>query len=364
MNFTVEIVKEAGHMFLDAAPYMLIGIMLSGFLKAFIDPGWVNRFLGGRGVAPVVRASLAGIPLPLCSCGVIPAAAGLRKQGASASATTAFLISTPESGVDSIAMSYALLDPIMTVARPIVAFISAFTAGILSVFFGGEEEDKNTKERPDVTCSSCHGHHEHDHGHIRDGEHHSIRDKIIDGLRFAVFDIWGDLAGAFFLGIALSGIIAVAVPQTFLEGSLGGGIGSMLIMLVAGIPMYICATSSTPLAAALILKGVSPGAALVFLMAGPATNVSAIPVLHRILGTKRLLIYLGSIAVVSVASGLALDGLYGFLGTSAQATVGQTEEILSPWISWGSSTLLVALWIMSRGSRGIPRFFRFFPKRG
>lgn len=339
-SFLLTFARETLDIFLDSAPYMALGVFLSGLLKAFIDPSWIQRYLGGKGMSPVFRASIAGVPLPLCSCGVIPAAAALRKQGASSSATVSFLISTPESGVDSIAISYAILDPILTVARPLVAFASAMTAGALSVFFGGPE----TAFSDDKRSSDHHGHHHDHHCASPASRPSSLINRIRDGVWFAISDIWGDLAKPFFLGVALSGLISASVPQSFLEEALGGGLSSMLIMLIAGIPMYICATSSTPLAAALILKGVSPGAALVFLMAGPATNISALPVIHKILGSRRMVIYLASIATVSVAAGMTVDWIYGLYGISARATVGQGVEHLPLWVHHLAGAGLLLLW--------------------
>lgn len=341
-SFMYSVVEETFAMFMDAAPYMVMGIAISGLLKAFIDQSLVQRYLGGTGFLPVLRASIAGIPLPLCSCGVIPAAAALRKQGASSSATMSFLISTPQSGIDSIALSYALLDPIMTVARPIVAFVSAFIAGGLSVLFGGPEA------KPIQESCNCSGHsHHHDHDDkVKRGKNWIAR--LEEGFSFAVFDVWGDLSNMFFLGIILSGVISVAVPETFLERSLGGGLSSMILMAVIGIPMYTCATSSTPLAAALILKGVSPGAALVFLMAGPATSIINVPLIYRILGTRRLVIYLASIAFVSISAGLTVDHLYHIYQISAQATMGQGADHLPLWLQIGAATVLLTTWLANR----------------
>ncbi len=342
-SFMYSVVEETFAMFMDAAPYMVMGIAISGLLKAFIDQSLVQRYLGGKGFLPVLRASIAGIPLPLCSCGVIPAAAALRKQGASSSATMSFLISTPQSGIDSIALSYALLDPIMTVARPIVAFLSAFVAGGLSVLFGGPEVE------PEQTSCSCsehsHGHHHHDD---KKTQGVTWTDRLKEGFSFAVFDVWGDLSNMFFLGIILSGVISVAVPDTFLESSFGGGFSSMVLMALIGIPMYTCATSSTPLAAALILKGVSPGAALVFLMAGPATSIINVPLIYRILGTRRLVIYLASIATVSICAGLALDYIYHIYQVSAQATMGQGANHLPLWVQIGAAVILLTTWLANR----------------
>jgi uncharacterized membrane protein YraQ (UPF0718 family) len=188
-------------------------------------------------------------------------------------------------------------------------------------------------------------------------QHPGLWNKLKQGLRYSVTDIWGDLAGWFFIGIAIAACITVFIPDDLITRYLGGGIGSMLLMLAAGIPMYICATASTPIAAALILKGVSPGTALVFLLAGPATNIAALTVLISILGKKGVAVYLASISVVSVLCGLALDGLYFSLGLSAAATIGEVAEILPHWLMLGATGLLLLLtipalysWILRKGT--------------
>jgi hypothetical protein len=156
-------------------------------------------------------------------------------------------------------------------------------------------------------------------------------------------DLWGDLAGWFIIGLILAGLITVVIPEEMLVNKLGGGLQSMLIMLLVGIPLYICATASTPIAAALILKGVSPGAALVFLLAGPATNVTSLTVLMGVLGKRATTIYIGSIAIVAVFFGLALDQIYVYLGISAKAVVGQAVEIMPVWLEWAGAIILLFL---------------------
>ena len=204
----------------------------------------------------------------------------LQKQGANKGATTAFLISTPESGVDSIAVTYALLDPVMTVARPAAALVTATAAGVAqNVLDRGEE---TTPMEPDRSCpvdGCCDGTFCSTEEHER---HHTFGEKIRAGITYAVTDVWGDMAGWFLIGLLLAGLITSVVPEAWFSSYLGGGLPSMLIMLAVGIPLYICATASTPIAAALILKGVSPGAALVFLLAGPATNVTSLTVLLKV----------------------------------------------------------------------------------
>lgn len=325
--------------------YILLGLLIAGLLKVFLSADYVAKHLGKGMVKPVLKAALLGVPIPLCSCGVLPAAAQLQKQGANKGATTAFLIATPESGVDSIAVSWALLDPLMTVARPVAAFVSATVAGILENMLSWRESKPAppplsmaipmAKVGEGCATGGC--------GCDHDVPQVGGMRKIWQGLRFAVVDIWGDLAGWFFVGIAVAALITVLIPDDLMARHLGGGIGSMLLMLMAGIPMYICATASTPIAAALILKGASPGAALVFLLAGPATNVAALAVLVRILGKKGVTVYLTTIAVVSVLCGLLLDGLYVTLGLSAAATIGAVAETVPEWLMLAGTGLLVLM---------------------
>ena len=260
---------------------------------------------------------------------MLPAAVSLRKQGASNGATTAFLISTPESGVDSISITYALLDPVMTIARPLAAFVTAAVAGITENLFGTYND--KTRITPDLSCQvdgCCDGQNCSPEEHR---QHHSFWEKFSAGMRFAIGDLWEDLAGWFLVGIVLAGLITVLIPPDMFSKYLGAGLPAMLIMLAVGIPLYICATASTPIAAALILKGVSPGAALVFLLAGPATNMASLTVLTGTLGKRATAIYLASIAVCAVLFGLIVDQVYAYLGISAQAVVGRASEIVPEW---------------------------------
>ena len=265
----------------------------------------------------------------------------LRKQGANNGATTAFLIATPESGVDSISITYALLDPIMTVARPVVAFVTATIAGIAENLFGNSGQNKRII--PDLSCpvdNCCDGRNCDPETHRR---HHTFFEKIKAGVTYAFTDLWEDIAKWFLFGVLLAGFITVLIPDDIFSRYLGSGLSAMLLMLAIGIPLYICATASTPIAAALILKGVSPGAALVFLLVGPATNVASLTVVTGILGKRATAIYLGTIAVSAVFFGLVVDQVYAGLGISAQAMVGQASEVLPLWVQWAGALLVVIL---------------------
>lgn len=333
LSFLTAILNESWQLLRESSIYILFGLLIGGLLKTFLSPTYVARHLGKGRFMSVFKAALFGIPIPLCSCGVLPAAASLKKQGANNGATTAFLISTPESGVDSISITWALLDPIMTLARPLSAFITAFVAGI--------SENLIHRPKPPGLIMADQGSAEN--SCCDNTERQSTLKKIMAGMNYAAKEIWGDLAGWFFVGILLAGMISALIPDDMIAHWLGGGLSSMLLMLLFGIPLYICATASTPIAAAFILKGVSPGAALVFLLVGPATNITSLSVLIGILGKRATILYLISISVVSVICGLLVDQLYNTLAISAQASVGQAGEIMPEMAEIGATILLIAL---------------------
>jgi len=341
MTFFTNIFLEAWGLLLESSIYVLFGLLVSGLLRVFLDPNTVSRQLGQGKYKSVFKAAFLGIPLPLCSCGVLPAAVSLRKQGANTGATTAFLISTPESGVDSLAITYALLDPVMTVARPIAAFTTATAAGIAENLFNHPENEGAVSA--DLTCpvdACCDGENCSPEEHKK---HHTMKQKILAGFKYALTDVWGDMAGWFLIGMLLAGLITTLVPDDVFVRYLGGGLSSMLLMLAVGIPLYICATASTPVAAALILKGVSPGAALVFLLAGPATNVTSLTVLWGTIGRRATAIYLAAICLSAIFFGLVVDHVYHGLGIQPQAILGQAGEIIPAWAQLPGALLLLAL---------------------
>jgi uncharacterized membrane protein YraQ (UPF0718 family) len=341
MNLLPDILLQSWNILVESSVFILFGLLVSGLLRVFLNPGSVSRHLGQGRFKSVFKASLMGIPIPLCSCGVLPAAAALKKQGANNGAVTSFLISTPESGVDSIAITYALMDPIMTVVRPVAAFVTAFAAGISENLIG--KPDTTRPIVPDLSCpvdGCCDGQNCSPEVHRN---HHSFTEKTKAGFRFAFTDVWGDLAVWFLFGLLLSGIITVLIPESVFSRYMGGGFGSMLIMLGVGIPVYICATASTPIAATLILQGVSPGAALVFLMTGPATNVTSLTVLTRVLGRRATAIYLFAIAICAVGFGLLVDWIYSAMDISARAVVGQAGEAIPHAVGLVGAVLILIL---------------------
>ncbi len=303
MEWMLTFVAASWSVFGAMAPYLLLGFLVAGFLSVVISPEWVERHLGGNGLGQVFKASLFGVPLPLCSCGVIPVAASLRRHGAGKGATTAFLLSTPQTGVDSIAVTYALLGPFLAVVRPLAAFVTGIFGGSLVQAFNDDDEviDEPTVEAAAASCCSADG----------CDQKTPDRPKIVEALHYGLVILPRDIGRALVFGIVVSGLIATVVAPKALESALGGGLWPMLAAMAVGIPLYVCATASTPIALALIHAGLSPGAALVFLISGPATNSAALTTLWKILGRRAAILYLVTVAVASLATGLAVDGLIG-----------------------------------------------------
>ena len=313
-----------------SAPFFLLGLVIAGLIKAFVSVETIKKSLGTKSTFSFIKAALIGIPLPLCSCSVIPTAVAIKKAGANNAATSAFLIATPESGVDSISFTYAIMDLPMTILRPIAAFVSAMVAGILQMTFNSEEiEDEQEKEKQPCCCS---------------GDHHQddktgLVSKVI---KFAVNDIMDDIAFWMFIGIVLGALVETFVPLSFFEGL--NGLGGKLMVLLVGIPLYICASASTPLAASLIMKGMSPGTAIILLLVGPATNLSNILVLKRYIGSRGILINILSIAVVAFIFGFATDWLYTYFQFPVDFKIGHGHEHLT-WFNHLSGVVLLGLLI-------------------
>jgi uncharacterized membrane protein YraQ (UPF0718 family) len=351
---------------LDASPFIVLGFLFAAFIRAFVSTETIIKYMGGRDIKSVFLASLFGVPLPLCSCGVVPTAIGLRKQGASKPATVSFLITTPESSIDSIAITYALIDPLMTVFRPMAAFITGMVAGVAEIFIGKRDGSSVASDASKTECLHCH---DYDSpplpattmlaGRKKGGEGgfephtHSLPERLLSGLRFAFVELLTDVSRWFLIGMLIAGVITYAIPTSFIEGYLGEGWFSMFIMLAVGLPLYVCATASTPIAAALILKGMSPGAALVFLLAGPATNVASFSVIASTLGRRSAVIYIVSIAVCAVLLGMILNWLYQVLGVDIHAVAGHAHEMVPIWFKWAMAVPLaiaMALGVLTKRS--------------
>ncbi|GGB17152.1 SO_0444 family Cu/Zn efflux transporter [Agarivorans gilvus] len=325
-------------LFLSAAPWLFIGFVIAATIKLGEPSRWLAKHLGNSKPSTTVKAALIGAPLPLCSCGVIPAAMGLRRAGASKSATTSFLIATPETGVDSVAVSYALLGPIMAIVRPIAAVVSAIVAGLLV----GNAETETAPSAAAKSCcsgSSCCG------GEAKPAEQTSFSQTIktwLHNFKELVEDSYFWLL----IGLVFAGLIQTYMPESFMT-RWGQGWLTMLVMVLVGIPMYICATASTPIAAGLMLAGVSPGAALVFMLAGPATNIATLMLVRQEMGMRALVAYLVGVIGSAMVFGWGLDVMVSHWGWQINPAQWQEQQLLnSGWVI-GSSAIIAVLMLMA-----------------
>jgi len=351
-------------LFLESAPWLLLGFILAGQLKVFVPMSWMNKQLGGHGLKSVVKAAVFGAPLPLCSCGVIPAAVGLRRAGASKASTTSFLVSTPETGVDSITVSYVLLGPFMAIIRPIAAVFSAILAGLL---VGRDDDDgvPNTKSATQVnaketssycatstpaepSCCGTTSTAEASCCSTNDApvKSASITAKIRSSLHYAATELLDDTALWLLVGLGFAALVQTYIPSDFLA-SWGNGLLAMLVMVLISIPMYICATASTPIAAGLLLAGVAPGPVLVFMMAGPATNIATLGVVAKELGKKALVGYLAGVLGGALLFGFLVDFLVTKFDISVVPQIGPELTLLPSWVTLSTGVILAFLMVVS-----------------
>ena len=325
LEILLEITKDFWAVLSEMAPFLLFGFFVAGVLSVLISPVFIERHLGGRGIWPVIKASAFGVPLPLCSCGVIPVSASLRRHGASKGATTAFLIATPQDGIDSILVTFSLLGPVFAIFRPVVALVSGLIGGgIVSATEPDDAVSASANEKCRDAC--CTG----DDGHS----------KLRRVFAYGFGDLPRDIGKAVLIGLAIAALISAVVPKDYFAPYLGGGIGAMLVMMLLGIPVYVCATASVPVAAVLITAGVSPGAALVFLMTGPATNAATIATVWRVMGKKTAVIYLITVALSALAAGLLLDYIFAVKGVSAAPAM---PWMLPDYVKWVSAAVLLGV---------------------
>jgi len=371
VGFLAAGLAESAHVFVEMAPFLLLGFAIAGILSEVLEPELLTRHLAGDDLASVGKAALIGAPLPLCSCSVLPVAASLRKAGASKGATSSFLIATPETGADSVTVTWALLDPLMTIARPVGAIVSAFITGAaVNLFARGRPDEPATAEPAvpgpeasepaapeDECCATLEAH----DGPAGAGDARSEREGsfLRRAARYAFVDMIDDLAWLLLVGILLSGVISAAVPAELFEQPIARGFSGLVLMLVVGIPIYVCAAASTPIAASLILKGLSPGAALVFLLASPATNAASIVAMSRMLGRRVVIVHLAVLGVTTLALGALVDALYPLLSIVPSAAMGPEHGGSAGWIARGSALVLAILMLLSlvrtRLGSGAPR---------
>ena len=297
MDYVMDVLWAIMGLVNEMSPYLLLGFLLAGIMHAFIPDGWYAKYLSGNTMKSVVNAAIFGVPLPLCSCGVIPTAMSLRREGASKGAVVSFLIATPQTGVDSIFATYSLMGLPFAVVRPIVALFTAVIGGtFVNMGENGMEQDgmetgrggsKEWSEKKGV----------------------SVVDRCIEALKFGFVEMMEDIGKWLLVGLVVAGLITVLVPDSFFAIFKDDTLLSMLLVLCVSVPMYICATGSIPIAVALMMKGLTPGAALVMLMAGPACNVASILIINKVLGRRTLVLYLLAIVSGAVGFGFVIDYL-------------------------------------------------------
>jgi len=303
----------------DMSPYLLLGFLIAGILSVVISPTSVEKNLGGKGLFPIVKASLFGIPLPLCSCGVIPVATSLYKHGANKSATTSFLISTPQTGIDSILVTYSLLGPIFAIFRPIAALLAGIVGG-LAVEIADNGSEPNVKPSTEVIDNNK-----------------SFFTRIYE---YGFISLPQDIGKPLILGIMVAAMISMVVPDDFFASYFDNEFMGLIIMMFAGIPIYVCATASVPIALALMIKGLSPGGAFVFLMTGPATNAATISTVWKILGKKTAFIYLLAVSGSSLVAGFFINLFSSEIGSHIH---NHDHWMMPVWLQIVSSVLLLII---------------------
>jgi len=325
--------------------YLLSGFLFAGILHVFLSTKTIAKHLGKSSYGSVLKASLFGIPLPLCSCGVIPAAMSLRKEGASQGAVLSFLISTPTTGIDSIFATYALLGWEFTIFRVTASFIAAILAGVLTNIFANEKPEKQniSEEEQCKLCSKS----------ISPEKENTdtIFMLIKKVLKYAFGTLMEDAGSWLTIGIIIGGIISYLLPETLINRYIGNNISSIIIMLLIGMPMYVCASGSIPIAASLMLKGLNPGAAFAFLMAGPSTNTVTMTVIYKNLGKKALAIYLISIISSSIFLGLLLNKIWDFLKLGIPEEITENSMLFPAWMEHLSAIILICLIIYNKIKR-------------
>lgn len=329
----------------EASPWLLLGLIIAGLMKSFVPTQILSNHLG-EGKLAIIKAAFIGAPLPLCSCGVIPVATQLKRSGASSPATSAFLVATPETGVDSVSVSYALLGPIMAIYRPFAAIVSAIFTGFLvstskeEVFTATEEiksccvtkQPKQEVQEPSTSCCASKA----------APKSESLSTKVQQGIKYGFTQLIDDLIIWLLIGLVFATLVRTFLPTEFLL-SYGSGLVAMLIMIAISVPMYICATASTPIAAGFILAGISPGTALVFMMAGPATNISTLGVIRKEMGTSVLIRYLLGISISAISFGYGLDLALVAFNISITEQMSHSHEMLPNWFALSCTILLVSM---------------------
>ncbi len=352
-SYIISYLNELIYLINEMAPWLLLGLVFAGLLKVYFPQKHIDKYLGKPNFKSALNGSILGIPMPLCSCGVIPTGISFYKNGASKGATNSFLISTPQTGVDSIFATYSMLGWPFALLRPIVAFFTGVVGGIITnVFvkekpqpkinpmFAGLKMDTGALGKKEDNCDDGCGCHE---------PATEEKPSLIKAANYAFIELLQDIAKWLIIGFLIAALISVLLPDDFFSSFKGFGFIEILVVLAASVPIYICATGSIPIAAVLLLKGVSPGAALVFLMAGPATNVATMTVIGKTMGRKSLIAYLGSIIGGAIIFGLLTNWLFPadwILSKVVHIHENGEHEMLPKWVQISSTIILAASMII------------------
>ena len=317
----MNIVYAFAHVFAMMAPWLVFGFLMAGIIAVWVPRNWINRMMGGSsGIRGILRAVAIGVPLPICSCGVLPIATGLKKHGAGNGPTAAFLISTPQTGVDSILATYALMGPVFAVARPVAAALTGLVGGAVVASVGGEDASAAVVEE---TAATSRG----------------IRAILWQAYR----RLLGSVAKPLAIGLAISALVTVFVPDNFFADAFHGNDWiAMPVMALVGFPMYVCSTASIPIAASLVAKGVSPGAAFVFLMVGPAMNAMSLTTVGALIGRKAAAAYVATIIAGAILCGVAINLVPNAISASTMiASAGHKLSV----VHWASATFLAVMMV-------------------
>jgi uncharacterized protein len=348
LDIFYSIINKTGEVILQSGIYLMLGFFVAALFGAFFRAEVIARFLGGNKLRSVVNAAILGIPIPLCSCGVISAASVLRKRGASRAATLSFLISTPQTGIDSLSISYALLGLPLTLVRLLSAFVAAFLAGAMEIMFGRRQDKVESKKEACPSCCSS--------TTPQPQIQPRLKTRVSMSLRSTFGMVFDEILTPLWIGLLLAGVIAHFINPEIIKTYLGMQWWSMLVALGAGLPLYICATASTPIVASLLYAGMSPGAAVVFLLAGPATNATTMTVVGQQLGKRSLALYLGSIIFCSLMLGWLTNLLFSSttLGNIQTDMLHHHEESYSLF-HWLGAIIFVVWTIRSYAKRWYSR---------
>ncbi len=346
MTLIIDIIKqfiiETWSLTAEMAPYLLLGFFIAGLLRALFSEEWVRKHLGQKGLKQIFKSVVIGIPLPLCSCGVIPVAAGIRRQGGQRGAVAAFTASTPQTGVDSIAATVGLISWPFAIIRIMIAFVNGIAAG-LTVERWGEKDEQVTPTKPagesESGESSCCS------GKDVVPDKVDYLNNLRSGFKFALHTLPGDLFGALVIGLLAAGAISAFVPQDFLAALPGGLFSAYIAMTLISLPLYVCSTGSIPLAFSFLQAGMSPGAVLIFLIAGPASNVATVTSLWKLIGGRSTLGYIISIVATCWISAIIVDTTG--LSILVKESLHQHDMGISLF-QHGSAALLVAILVVAK----------------